>query len=61
MLLYDAKPIGPQSSVLVVGTGGVSLFTAQLALAIGVGVFSVTSQDAKRDRLPDLGVSDVVN
>ncbi len=59
--LYGANPIGRQSSVLVVGTGGVSLFAAQLALAIGAKVFAVTSQDAKRDRLFALGVSDVVN
>ena len=59
--LYGANPIGPKSSVLVVGTGGVSLFAAQLALAMGAKVFAVTSQDAKRERLLNLGVSDVVN
>ena len=59
--LFGANPISPNSSVLIVGTGGVSLFSAHLAVSAGARVFAVTSEDAKRQRLLDLGVSEVVN
>ncbi|KAB8320466.1 NAD(P)-dependent alcohol dehydrogenase [Tolypothrix campylonemoides VB511288] len=59
--LYGDHPITPDSKVLVVGTGGVSLFALIFARAAGAQVFATTSQNAKLQRLLDLGVSDVVN
>lgn len=59
--LKGDRPIGPDSSVLVLGTGGVSLMTLSLARATGARVIATTSQDARRQPLEALGVSDVVN
>lgn len=48
-------------TVLVLGTGDVSLFAAQLAKAMGCRVIATTSSAAKAERLRELGVDDVVN
>lgn len=59
--LYGDHPIGPGSKVLVLGTGGVSLFALFFARAAGAEVFATTGQEAKRARLLELGARDVVN
>lgn len=60
--LFEAQaPPLPGSSLLVLGTGGVSVFAAQLALASGVRVIGTTSSAAKARKLRDLGVRDVVD
>ncbi|HEY6008679.1 MAG TPA: NAD(P)-dependent alcohol dehydrogenase [Geobacteraceae bacterium] len=48
-------------SVLTLGTGGVSLFALQFALASGARVLATTGSDAKAERLRAMGVTDVVN
>jgi len=48
-------------SVLVEGTGGMSIFALQLAKAAGARVFATTSSAAKAERLKDMGVEAVVN
>lgn len=48
-------------TVLVLGTGDVSLFAAQLAKAMGCRVIGTTSSAAKAERLRALGVDDVVD
>ncbi|MEZ6063668.1 MAG: NAD(P)-dependent alcohol dehydrogenase [Planctomycetaceae bacterium] len=47
--------------VLTLGTGGVSLFAAQFAIAIGAKVIGTSGSDEKLQRLRDLGVSDTIN
>ena len=47
--------------VLVLGTGGVSLFALLLARAVGAQIFATTSDDAKVEALKKLGASDVIN
>lgn len=59
--LFSDHPIKMGSKVLVVGTGGVSLFALIFAHAAGAQVFATTSQDSKRERLTEFGASDVVN
>lgn len=59
--LQGDRPTGPDTSVLVLGTGGVSLFALVLARAAGASVVATTSQDAKRARLEALGAIGVVN
>ena len=59
--LGGARLVGPGSKVLVLGTGGVSLFALVLARAAGAEVIATTSQDAKKERLATLGASHVVN
>ncbi|HEY3308766.1 MAG TPA: NAD(P)-dependent alcohol dehydrogenase [Desulfuromonadaceae bacterium] len=49
------------NSVLVMGSGGVSMFALQLALAAGARVIATTSSDDKAARLKEYGVSDVIN
>jgi NADPH:quinone reductase-like Zn-dependent oxidoreductase len=51
----------PGHTVVTLGTGGVSLFTAQLALIAGARVISTTGSEQKIERLHALGVKDVIN
>jgi NADPH:quinone reductase-like Zn-dependent oxidoreductase len=46
--------------VLTQGTGGVSLFAIQIALAAGVTVIGTTSSRAKMDKLKAMGVQHVI-
>ena len=55
------KPIKPGETVLVLGTGGVSLWALAFAKAAGCRVIATTSRDDKAKRLRALGASDVVN
>lgn len=48
-------------TVLVQGTGGVSLFAAQFARAAGLRVIATTSSAAKAKRLLDLGVEETID
>jgi len=48
-------------SLLVQGTGGVSIIALQLAKAAGVSVVATTSSDAKGERLKALGADHVIN
>lgn len=54
-------PVGPGARVLVLGTGGVSLFAILLARALGAEVFATTSRNDKVAALAALGVTDVIN
>ncbi len=49
------------NSVLVQGTGGVSIFALQLAKAAGAKVYATTSSDEKAERLKALGADEVIN
>ena len=51
----------PGHTVVTLGTGGVSLFSAQFALITGARVIATTGSDEKVGRLRKLGVSEVVN
>ena len=46
--------------VLILGTGGVSLFALQIALAAGATVLATSSSDEKLERLRKLGASHTV-
>jgi alcohol dehydrogenase len=59
--LGGATPIRAGHTVLIQGTGGVSIFALQLARALGARVIATTSSSAKAQRLLDMGASDVVN
>ncbi|KAI5303116.1 hypothetical protein KEM56_007889, partial [Ascosphaera pollenicola] len=47
--------------VLVQGTGGVSIYALKFALAIGATVIATTSNQAKEQKLRDLGAHHVLN
>lgn len=49
------------STVLTLGTGGVSIFAVQLAKMMGANVIATSSSDAKLERLKALGADHVIN
>ncbi|KAL4869472.1 hypothetical protein BDV12DRAFT_82048 [Aspergillus spectabilis] len=59
--LYGLKPLLPGQTVLVQGTGGVSIFALQFAKAAGATVIATTSSEEKGKKLKDLGADHVLN
>lgn len=59
--LMTDHPVQAGETVLVLGTGGVSLFAAQLAMARGARVIALSSSDAKLERLGVMGIADRIN
>jgi NADPH:quinone reductase-like Zn-dependent oxidoreductase len=59
--LTGARPLRAGDTVLVLGSGGVSLFALQLARLFGARVIATTSTEAKAERLRGLGADAVVN
>jgi NADPH:quinone reductase-like Zn-dependent oxidoreductase len=51
----------PGDTVLVLGTGGVSIFALQFAKAAGARVIATSSSGAKLERLRDLGADETIN
>jgi NADPH:quinone reductase-like Zn-dependent oxidoreductase len=54
-------PVGPGDTVLVQGTGGVSIFALQLAKAAGATVISTSSSAEKLAKLKALGADHLIN
>lgn len=59
-LVVDAG-IKAGDTVLVLGTGGVSIFALQMARSMGARVIATTSSQAKQQRLLELGADVVIN
>jgi len=59
--LYAGRPLGAGETVLVLGTGGVSIFALQFAHAAGARVIATSSSDVKLEQAKRLGASDGVN
>ena len=59
-LVVEAK-IKAGDTVLLLGTGGVSIFALQFAKMIGAKVIITSSSDAKLDRARALGADNVIN
>ncbi|PRY45164.1 zinc-dependent alcohol dehydrogenase family protein [Umezawaea tangerina] len=59
--LFEANPVGAGSKTLVIGSGGVSVFALQLALAAGSEVFAVMRQAHKGRQLEALGAKGFVD
>lgn len=59
-LLEEGK-LKAGETVLVMGTGGVSIFAMQFALMSGAEVIATSSSDEKLKRLKQLGASHVIN
>src|SRR5262245_56067391 len=60
-LFHAGRPIKAGETVLVLGTGGVSIAALQFANAAGARVIATSSSDEKGARAKALGASDVVN
>jgi NADPH:quinone reductase-like Zn-dependent oxidoreductase len=59
--LMEEHYLQAEQTVLVQGTGGVSLFALQLAKAAGATVVATSSSDEKLEKLKDLGADHLVN
>ena len=58
---YPSKRVTKGDKVLVLGTGGVSLFALLLARSVGAEVIGTSSQNEKLERMRTLGSVDGVN
>lgn len=59
--LFVAGAVKPGASVLILGTGGVSLWALQLAKAAGLFAIVTSSQDEKLERVKALGADATIN
>ncbi|UPG71243.1 NAD(P)-dependent alcohol dehydrogenase [Roseomonas gilardii subsp. gilardii] len=59
--LTALRPVGPEQTVLLLGTGGVSILALQFAHAAGARVILTSSSDTKLERAKALGADAGVN
>ncbi|MFN2100457.1 zinc-dependent alcohol dehydrogenase family protein [Altererythrobacter sp. MF3-039] len=59
--LFVDYTLKPGDTVLVQGTGGVSIFALQLAKAAGANVIATSSSDEKLERVKALGADHLIN
>lgn len=59
--LFENASSGIGQSLLIEGTGGMSLTALAFALATGMDVYATTSSDEKAEILKSLGVKEVIN
>lgn len=59
--LFESAHVGPGSTVLVQGTGGVSVFGLQLAKAAGARVIVTSKSEAKRARALAMGADHAID
>lgn len=59
--LFEVGQIGPGKTVLLLGTGGVSIFALQFAKMAGARVIITSSSDEKLARARSLGADETIN
>jgi len=59
--LFEEAKVQPGDTVLLLGTGGVSIWALQLAKAAGCRVIITSSSDEKLERARGLGADDTIN
>jgi NADPH:quinone reductase-like Zn-dependent oxidoreductase len=59
--LFENGNLKPRQTVLVQGSGGVSTFALQFALAAGAQVIATSGSESKLERLRQLGAAHVIN
>lgn len=59
--LFDFNPLKSGDTVLLQGTGGVSIFALQFAKMAGAKVIATSSNEQKLKRLEELGANHVIN
>jgi NADPH:quinone reductase-like Zn-dependent oxidoreductase len=59
--LFPKSGLRPGETVLTLGTGTVSLFTVQLAVASGARVIVTTSSDERGERVKEMGAAGFIN
>lgn len=60
-LMEGPRPVQADESVLILGTGGVSLLALQIAKAAGARVIATSSSDEKLERVKAMGADHVIN
>ena len=60
-LMMGLRPVRRDSTVLLIGTGGVSLLALRIAKAAGARVIATSSSDAKLERMRALGADLLIN
>jgi NADPH:quinone reductase-like Zn-dependent oxidoreductase len=59
--LFVDNKVGPASTILIQGSGGVSIFALQFAKMAGATVIATSSNDAKLQRLQEMGADHLIN
>lgn len=59
--LFERRPLHPNETILLLGTGGVSIFALQLAKRAGARVIITSSSDEKLARARTLGADETIN
>jgi NADPH:quinone reductase-like Zn-dependent oxidoreductase len=59
--LFEHRPMVPGETVLIQGTGGVSVFALQFAAAAGLRSIVTSSSDEKLERARKLGAGETIN
>ncbi len=59
--LFESGRMKSDDSVLLLGTGGVSIFALQLAAALGTKIIITSSSDEKLQRAEKLGAENLIN
>ncbi len=59
--LFGSMPLLPGQTVLIMGTGGVSIFALQFAVAAGANVIITSSSDKKLNQSQALGAQELIN
>jgi NADPH:quinone reductase-like Zn-dependent oxidoreductase len=59
--LFEHTPGAPGDTVLIQGTGGVSIFALQFAKTAGLRTILISSSDAKLARAKQLGADETIN
>lgn len=59
--LFESGCVKPDESLLLQGTGGVSIFALQLASVYGVRTIIISSSDEKLQRAKEVGANELIN
>jgi NADPH:quinone reductase-like Zn-dependent oxidoreductase len=59
--LFEDQPAIPGETVLIQGTGGVSVFALQFAVSAGLRTIVTSSSDEKLARVKQMGATDTIN
>jgi NADPH:quinone reductase-like Zn-dependent oxidoreductase len=59
--LFESGGLKPDDSILLQGTGGVSIFALQMASVLGCRIVITSSSDEKLERAKELGATDFIN
>ncbi len=59
--LFESGRMKSDDSILLQGTGGVSIFALQMAAALGTRIIITSSSDEKLERAKDFGATDLIN